>query len=268
MKYVVCFSGGHASALAAVETVRQHGTENTVLLNHNISPEVEHADIKRFKSEVAAFLGLPITYANMPGWETLSPLKIAVAKGGFQYRPGQALCTYNLKTAPFYRWLKENYPVPNGGTNKEITLVYGFDLTESHRITRRSNILGVMGYLTEFPLIVKGCISDISECGLEKPCVYENQKHANCIGCLKAGRQHWYLVYCQYPALFAEALAAEEQIGYSIIKGVFLEELLPTFQQMKARGITPQDIEQPQTFWARVRRELTDEPALPCECAI
>lgn len=38
MKYVVCYSGGHSSALAAVETVRQHGAENVILLNHDISP--------------------------------------------------------------------------------------------------------------------------------------------------------------------------------------------------------------------------------------
>jgi hypothetical protein len=217
----------------------------------------------------------------MPGWETLSPLKIAIEKSAFQCKPGQALCTYKLKTEPFYKWLAENYPVPGSehdGTwyeathpnelmNEDITIVYGFDLTEKRRITRRAGILGVMGYYTEFPLINIGCITDISECGIKKPCVYETQKHANCIGCLKAGRQHWYLVYCQHPAIFAEALAAEDQIGHSIIKEVFLEELLPVFQQMKTRGITLQDVEQPQTFWARVRRELADDNAPPCECA-
>lgn len=38
MKHIVCFSGGHSSALAAIETVRRYGQEGVVLLNHDISP--------------------------------------------------------------------------------------------------------------------------------------------------------------------------------------------------------------------------------------
>ncbi len=251
MKYIVCYSGGHSSALAAVETVRRHGAENTILLNHNISPEVEHPDIKRFKDEVAAHLGLPIAYANMPGWETLTPLKIALAKKGFQYKPGQALCTYNLKTLPFYKWLADNFP------DRDCVIVYGFDSTERHRMERRASILAAMGYKAEFPLAQDGhTVRAIEELGIKRPCTYANQKHANCAGCLKAGRQHWYWVYCLHPAIFKEALAAEAQIGHSIIKGIYLEKLAPTFQRMKEKGIEPQDTERPQAFWARVRREI------------
>jgi len=32
MKKIVCFSGGHSSALAAIETARKYGTEGMVLL--------------------------------------------------------------------------------------------------------------------------------------------------------------------------------------------------------------------------------------------
>ena len=58
MKYIVCFSGGHSSALCAIECVRKVGKENVVLLNHNISEEVEDKDIKRFKQEIADYLGI------------------------------------------------------------------------------------------------------------------------------------------------------------------------------------------------------------------
>ena len=149
MKYVVCFSGGHSSALAAIETVKLYGAENTILLNHDISPDVEHEDIKRFKREVAAYLGLPITYANMPGWERLTPLKIAVAKKAFQTQPGQALCTYNLKTLPFYKWLANNFPA------HDCTIVYGFDAAEKNRMERRTKLLQSMGYSTFYPLAKK-----------------------------------------------------------------------------------------------------------------
>ena len=73
MKKIICFSGGHSSALAAIETVRIYGRDNVILLNHDISSHVEHEDIKRFKHEIADYLGLPITYANMDGWETTPP---------------------------------------------------------------------------------------------------------------------------------------------------------------------------------------------------
>ena len=111
MKYIICYSGGHSSALCAIECVRKYGKENVILLNHNISQEVEHEDIKRFKNEVAKYLGLEITYANMEGWETKTPLKICKELGGFKFRNGPVLCTYKLKTEPFHKWLKENYPV-------------------------------------------------------------------------------------------------------------------------------------------------------------
>ena len=51
MKYVVCYSGGHSSALAAIETVRRYGSENVILLNHDISSKVEHSKIKIFKMQ-------------------------------------------------------------------------------------------------------------------------------------------------------------------------------------------------------------------------
>ena len=66
MKYVVCYSGGHSSALVAIETVRRYGKEDVILLNHNISPEVEHEDIKRFKEEVAKYLGIEAILNKYP----------------------------------------------------------------------------------------------------------------------------------------------------------------------------------------------------------
>lgn len=67
MKHIVCYSGGHSSAIVAIEVVRKFGKDNVILLNHDISSWVEGADIKRFKKDVADFLGLPITYANVDG---------------------------------------------------------------------------------------------------------------------------------------------------------------------------------------------------------
>ena len=175
-KHLVCFSGGHSSALVAIEVVRKYGKENVVLLNHDISPEVEHEDIKRFKKEVAEYLGLEITYANMPGWETKTPLRVTKELKGFQFKPGQALCTYNLKTKPFYKWLEENC------TDKENwTVYYGFDAEEDHRISRRRMLMRSSGYKTEFPLAEwERTIYSTEEIGIEPPRTYKIFKHANC----------------------------------------------------------------------------------------
>jgi len=64
-----------------------------------------------------------------------------------------------------------------------------------------------------------------------------------------------------------EAKAAEDYIGHSIIKGIYLAELEPKFKAMQHRGIVPTDRINAATFWAQVRRELgKDDECRPCEC--
>ena len=106
VKYVVCYSGGHSSALVSLEAVKRHGKGNVILLNHDISDEVEDKDIKRFKIEVANYLGLNITYAIMEGWQHKTPLRVCRELGGFKFGNGPILCTTKLKTEPFHKWIK------------------------------------------------------------------------------------------------------------------------------------------------------------------
>lgn len=264
MQYIVCFSGGHSSALSAIETVRRYGTENVVLLNHDISPHVEHEDIKRFKREIAAYLELPITYANMDGWENTPPLSVAIKNRAFKAYNHPAFCTSRLKTEPFQKWL-EVYGAPGDA------VIYGFDANETQRMSRRKEALAALGYKAVFPLASwKRTIFDTEEIGITRPKTYEVYKHANCIGCLKAGRQHWYCVYCLRPDIWDEAKAAEKLIGYSIIKGVFLKELEPKFQEMRDKlHITPTDKTSSARFWADVKKAIPDaDPELTsCDCS-
>lgn len=258
MKYVVCFSGGHSSALAAVETVLNHGRRNTVLLNHDISKQVEDEDVKRFKREVADYLGLPIIYANRENYQADTPLSLCRQMKMIRFGTGSSICTYYLKTEPFHRWLSEQYPVRKGEISREITLVYGFDANEPHRIERRRRHLLRQGYQSEYPLAESPVrhLEDIRDAGIELPETYRIAKHANCKGCLKAGKQHWYMVYCLWPEIFWEAVETEELLGYSIISGHFLTELEPLFYCMKDAGIMPRDNECSAMFWARTRRVL------------
>jgi hypothetical protein len=100
---------------------------------------------------------------------------------------------------------------------------------------------------------------------------YSSFKHANCVGCLKAGKQHWYIVYCTRPDIWAKAKWAEEEIGHSIIKGVYLEELEEDFERMKQADVPQTERIVQQTFWKITREALnkqidSDEDSKPCEC--
>lgn len=271
MKYLVCYSGGHSSALVAIEAVRKYGKENVILLNHNISPEVEHKDIKRFKQEIADYLGLEITYANIENWESKTPLKVCRELGGFKFGTSPILCTTKLKTEPFQKYLKENFPVGKGKTREDLTILYGFDKEEKARIQRRSTILAAQGYKTDYPLAYwKRTIENTEEIGIKRPVVYDLHRHANCIGCLKAGMQSWYLVFCLYPELWKEAIETEKEIGYSILKDKFLDELEPKFKQMRCQGIVPTEKINAKAFWSKVEKELQifgQVSWFPCECS-
>jgi hypothetical protein len=268
-KHIVCYSGGHSSALVAIEVVRKFGKENCVLLNHDINANVENADIKRFKKEVADYLGMEITYANHPQWDKKDQFDVVVDAKAFKVGNGTALCTHRLKTQPFEKYLQDNHP------DKDVVIYYGFDGNEKHRIQRRSSILGLQGYKTDYPLALwpkeERTIFRTLDIGIQRPLTYGDFKHANCTGCLKAGKQHWYIVYCTRPDIWQKAKEAEESIGYSILKEAYLEELEPMFEKLKAYGVKTTEHEDPRTFFAAVRRSgilniQDDSDAKPCEC--
>jgi hypothetical protein len=92
-------------------------------------------------------------------------------------------------------------------------------------------------------------------------------RHANCTGCLKAGRQHWFVVYATRRDLWERAKAAEDEIGYTIINGISLSELEPTFALMARAGVEPTERTPPQRFWAAARKAVRALPVLP-SCAL
>lgn len=264
--HVICFSGGHASALCAVETVRKYGAENCILLNHDISSKVEDSSVKEFKLQVADALGVKLSFANAKNFEGRTPLQVAREKGNFACKPGQHFCTYELKTKPFHEWLKKNFPVKKGRRREDVRVVYGFDANEPERIERRRTIMNDMGYDTEFPLASNDCcIRDIREIGIEPPSVYKSFLHANCVGCLKAGVRSWYVTYCLRPDVFEEAVETENVLKRSILKKCFLIELIPQFEMMKKMGIEPTDRGDFHRFWKETRRRVPNQLSLfPC----
>lgn len=266
IKHIVCYSGGHSSAVVAMNVAARYGTEDLILLNHDISSFVEHQDIKRFKQEVADYLKVPITYANHPKSDTMDQFDVSVNTKSFKGATGMAICTSLLKTKPFNEYLKANFP------NKDCVIYYGFDKNELHRVQRRASILGGQGYRSDYPLALWKELkyTSTTEVGIARPLAYTKFKHANCTGCLKAGKQHWYIVYCDRPDIWDKAKAAEDEIGYSIMKNDYLEELEPMFFKMKQLGIEATEHEDARTFFARVKKQIAEyddeQVDKPCEC--
>ena len=299
-KHIICYSGGHSSALVAIEVTRLFGKENVILLNHNINPRFEDKDIKRFKKEVADYLGIEITYANYNGItdENLIPSQfdVCLTAGSFVNPNGrQILCTALLKTKPFNEFLKT--------IEKEFTCVYyGFDENELNRVERRKTILNDMDLDSDFPLALWGngkfskllkhlkkqgsnakfiasiegfenkdhierTIFSTKEIGIEPPNTYNIYKHANCKGCLKAGKQHWYVVYCTDYEIYQMGKDSEEQMGHSFGKE-FLKDLEPIFKKMKEIGIPANEHIPSGKFWKSAKKYLTCDilDMFPCEC--
>lgn len=300
-KHIVCFSGGHSSAIISIEVVRRFGKENVILLNHNINPRYENYDIKRFKKEVANYLGLQITYANIKNIQNEnkipSQFEVCEEAGSFINPNGrQILCTHRLKTQPFYDYLE-------GLEKKYVCVYYGFDEGEFDRVDRRKTILNDEGIESDYPIALWGggrfeklleylkksgnkqpdkiakvenyenrnewsrTIFSTKEIGIEPPNTYEIWKHANCIGCLKAGQQHWYCVYVHDYETFERGKLSEEIIGHSFGKE-FLKDLEPKFRKMKEIGIPANEHIPSHIFWKSAKLYLNRDTIdlFPCQC--
>ena len=269
VKHIICYSGGHSSAIVAIAATEKYGKENIILLNHDINASTEHPDIKRFKNEVSDYLNIPITYANMPRFNELDQFDICIKEKAFKTNNTPGICTNRLKTEPFYKWIKTNKI-----TEKNAIIYYGFDANEQHRIIRRRRILKEsLGLNTCFPLSdwnIK--IKNTSEINIIPPLTYSVFKHANCTGCLKGGIQHWYCVYCKRPDLFDKAKYAEKIIKHSIIKNITMQDLEIKFNIMQNLKIKPSEHIQPQKFWTDAKKyikqnNLNIEDEKPCECS-
>jgi hypothetical protein len=255
MKFVICYSGGKSSSECALTVAKKYGAENVILLNHDISAHVEQACTKKLKTDVADYLGLEITYANHKDWEKATPVSVCVDAGAWKIGSGHILCTNRLKTDPFKKWMLKNDP------DCENIYVYGMDLNEPTRVNRRAQMMGVMGYKTEFPMLwPEEEIVRLESIGIDPGSVYKTFNHSNCVGCLKAGWQHWYIVYNTRRDIWDEAVDGEAEIGYAIHKDVngpvYLEDKLELFDAMIKAGVTPTEKIQPQTFWAAAKKAV------------
>lgn len=281
MTRIALISGGHSSGIVAIEVVRRFGKENVILLNHDIATSKEDPDIKRFKKEISDYLQIPITYANINGITDpdLIPDQFDVCmKAETLTSPnGNALCTTFLKTEPFMKFLSDNFPPIGTLFHIPCVVYYGFDPKESARMTRRTGILGALGYKTDYPLTWKErTILNSREIGIEPPSTYSVYEHANCKGCLKASLLHWFVTFVHENAIYWKGSVMEEAIDFTIHtiyrnkiqRPISLKELAPIFQRMKDDDVPATEHQSKLKFAGLLKKyELQEiEIGKPCEC--
>lgn len=236
------------------------------------------------QKEIADYLGIAITYANIDGIENPEDLPdqfdVCEKAGAMTDSAGHALCTAKLKTEPFFDYLTANHLQVNTlfGNEASPIIYYGFDMSESVRINRRYAVLGSMGYRTDFPLArwTDRTIYSTKEIGIEPPNTYTVWKHANCKGCLKASLLHWYVTYVHARPQYDKGELLEEKINFTIhtvirnkIKmSVSLKELRPIFEQLHCEKFPATEHQSEIKFANKLRKYglREDKNDKPCEC--
>lgn len=143
--------------------------------------------------------------------------------GGFRnpYN-GFAPCTNYLKKRVRKAWEEQH-------ADYEITYVWGFDAKEIKRAERTVEANPQAKH--EFPLIDKNLSkSDVhamlSELGIKRPIMYDmGYPNNNCIGCIKGSYGYWNMIKKDFPEVFESRAKLEREVGYSICRDCYLDEL-------------------------------------------
>lgn len=184
----------------------------------------QHEDSIRFIKDCEKAIGKEIEIYRSSDYKTVQDCVLAF--GGFKN-------PYN-NFAPCTNWLKKRVRKEWEAQHKdcEITYVWGFDFKE-HKRAERTIEANPQAY-HEFPLIDRG-LSKEQVHGLferhfsfKRPLMYDlGYPNNNCIGCVKGGMGYWNRIRVDFPEVFKARAELERKVGYSIIKGCYLDELDP-----------------------------------------
>jgi len=191
MKYIVSYSGGLGSFMAAYLTVQKQGKENVTLFFTDTRTEDE--DLYRFVQETQKALDVPLVTAadGRNVWEVFTDVKFM---GNSRIDP----CSKILKRELAKKWFKENHKP------EETTIVFGIGHNEGHRMTSiKANWqpYNTWAPLTELKKTREEILDVLETLKIEPPRLYEmGFKHNNCGGfCVKAGQKQFLNLYQKMP---------------------------------------------------------------------
>lgn len=219
-RYVVWFSAGAASAVAAKLTLAEQGHENVILAYTD--PGNEHVDNARFIDDCEGWFDHPVERLRS---ERYSSAWEVWEKRRFLNSPKGALCTTEMK-----KMVRFGFELP---TDRQ---VFGYTAEEGHRADRFREQNPGVDLLT--PLIDRGltksdCLAMIDRAGIRLPAMYAlGYRNNNCIGCVKGGMGYWNKIRRDFPEVFERMAKLERDIGATVLHDaggrVYLDELDPT----------------------------------------
>lgn len=214
MKYIVSYSGGIGSFVAAAMCLDKYGSDNVDLVF--CDTKIEDPDLYRFLEDSEKRLNKKITRLadGRTPWEVFRDVK-------FVGNSRLAHCSKILKRDMFEKYMLENHkllPEPTA------TVVLGIDWTEIHRFEKAKKNWDpwpVIAPLCEPPLLSKHQVQNFfSAYGVAKPALYEKGfAHNNCGGfCVRAGQAQFVLLLQTNRELYLWH-EEEERKTYEILGG-------------------------------------------------
>lgn len=182
----------------------------------------QHPDSMRFIKDCEKILGKEIEVLRSP----YKSVEGAIRTAGLirNARTGFSPCTNWLKKRIRKEWEYEH-------REYDITYVWGFDCTEQRR---RDVLVETMFEFTHiFPLIDKDLTKQdahgiCARLGVRRPAMYDlGYNNNNCIGCVKGGMGYWNKIRVDFPDVFEGRSKLERDLGSSILKECYLDELDP-----------------------------------------
>ena len=235
-RIVVGFSGGVTSAWCAGWALGKFPREEVILLWHDTKAEDE--DTYRFLHEMADALKMPITERSLGiSLDELFERENMMASEHFGF------CSIMMKQEPGIKYIHELQAA--GAT--EIVMVRGYSANEPKRVQRATAMGWMLSTLwcnvaVRFPLIEekvdKQQCADWCNCEMSVPipAMYSWSSHANCVGCVKGGKEYWLAVKENRPDVFEHRKQQEKRFGHQMFSGyVSLEDLERTGLKRKVK---------------------------------
>ncbi len=141
-------------------------------------------------------------------------------KRKFIKSPQGAPCTMILK-----KEMRKKYQLPGD------IHIFGFPVEEIERaydLQDSEPDLIIDNILYDKEITKNDCKQWLLDFGFELPLMYKlGYANNNCVGCVKGGMGYWNAIRKDFPEVFKKMAELEREIGHSVCKEVYLDELEP-----------------------------------------